>query len=416
MRPLKDDEDVILIPDRYLSIPETPKTDHLFWKGYSRYHQGKLVGAGIKNKVMVLNTVKCSETASINIAHLIRMQFADQFKNVDDVVACTHDFGCGMPTGDAKRELVKLLVRAMNHPNIGAIILIGLGCEHLSLNEALPGNIVGVLREDVYDFERRVFLSSIQSYTSEYEALKSIAEIQGKKAMQVANESAREELPLRYLTLGLKCGGSDRFSGVSANAVLGTLSDLIIENGGRVIITETPEFEGSMELLAARATSLEIPECLLDLIPKIDRLCGNYPISASGYQDIAPGNKGGGLHNARLKSAGALKKCGSKPVVGYLEYGESLPIDSPNGVYVLDCPSYDQISTTVLLLSGAQTVAFTTGLGTTISSAISPVLKIGNRKKMGLNEHVDLYSKEVLFGKRIEEIAQSWLMELLQLL
>ena len=146
MRPLKDDEDVILIPDRYLSIPETPKTDHLFWKGYSRYHQGKLVGAGIKNKVMVLNTVKCSETASINIAHLIRMQFADQFKNVDDVVACTHDFGCGMPTGDAKRELVKLLVRAMNHPNIGAIILIGLGCEHLSLNEALPGNIVGVLR------------------------------------------------------------------------------------------------------------------------------------------------------------------------------------------------------------------------------------------------------------------------------
>ena len=100
--------------------------------------------------------------------------------------------------------------------------------------------------------------------------------------MQVGNESAREELPLRYLTLVLKCSGSDRFSGVSANAVLGTLSDFIIENGGRVIITETPEFEGSMELLAARATSLEIREWLLNLIPRFDRLCGNYPILASG--------------------------------------------------------------------------------------------------------------------------------------
>jgi altronate dehydratase len=200
--------------------------------------------------------------------------------------------------------------------------------------------------------------------------------------MQKVNKSIRDELPLRCLTLGLKCGGSDRFSGVAANAVLGALSDLIVENGGRVI-TETPEFEDSMELLAARATSIDTREWLLDLIPRFDRLCGNYPLPATGYQEIAPGNKGGGLQNARLKSAGALKKCGSKPVVGYLEYGETLTIDSTNGVYVLDCPSYDQISTTALLLSGAQTVAFTIGLGTTISSGLSPVLKIRNQKKNG---------------------------------
>jgi altronate dehydratase len=173
---LTNDENLTANPDHLSPKSEKSETDHFFGNGYSRSHQGKLVGAGIRNQVLVINTVKCSETATKNIAHLIRKQFLDQFENVDDVVvACTQDFGCGMPTGSAKQELIKLLVRTMNHSNIGAIVLIGLGCEHLSVNDTLPGNIISILREEVYDFDKRVFLDSIQNYASELDAVKDIA-------------------------------------------------------------------------------------------------------------------------------------------------------------------------------------------------------------------------------------------------
>lgn len=413
-RPLSPEEDLISIPKRFPQPPKLPDKDRFFFNGFARKVGQELVGVGIRNYVLVINTTKCSATATRNIAHLLKKKYLGKFANIDDVTCICHDFGCGMPSGKPKEEMIRLFVKILNSPNIGSIVLVGLGCEHLTVDEESSCNIIKLLREKVYDFEKRVRYAYLQKFSSEINAVQNIAEKQGLDAMKIANTYKRSIQPLKYLALGLQCGGSDRFSGVAANVVLGALSDLIVENGGKVILSESNELEGAIELLAGRAINKGIRKWLLELIPRFDKMCKKYPISGSGRQEsVAPGNKDGGIHNVRLKSIGGYRKSGTKPIVGVLEYADTLEIKSPPGVYVLDSPSYDQISTSALFLAGVQVVAFTTGRGTTIGSSLGPVFKLGNRAEMGLRKHMDYVAEEVLDGKSPRKISEKILIELL---
>jgi len=413
-RSLLPEEDIISITKAFPKPPEVPKEDKYFFDGYVRKDSSEIVGVGVKNYVLVINTVKCSATATKNISHLMKKLYLEKFPNVDDIKCITHDFGCGIPPGDPTDELIRLIIQAIKNPNIGSVVLIGLGCERLTVDENSSANILGLLSEKVPGFDKKVCYAHLQQFSSEIEAVKEIASKQGFEALELANTFERSPQPLKYLTLGLKCGGSDRFSGVAANLVLGALSNLIIENGGKVILTESNELEGAIELLACRAINTNIRKWLLNLIPRFNRASQKYPIPGSGHQvEIAPGNKDGGLHNIRLKSIGSYRKAGSKPVSGILEYGDELSINCIPGVYILDSPSYDQISTSALFLSGAQVVAFTTGRGTTIGSSLGPVLKIGNRKGIGLIKHMDFIAEKVFDRKSPRKISEEMLIELL---
>ncbi len=361
-------------------------------------------GGGTENIVAILSTVKCSAVAVKNIAFLARKRLLHKYPHVTDVVAITHESGCGIPEGGAKEELLQILVRIMNHPNIGFVFLLGLGCEHLTPCSETPENIIPFLRSKVIDFDKRVMSDKLQHYLGELEAIEQIVDGPIKELLRVADKRRRKPLPISYLTLGLKCGGSDIFSGICANPVLGRAVDKLVKGGGAAIITEIPEFDGYMHIIAERARNEEVARKLRDLLPTFDRISKQYPIPGIGRQKVAPGNKKGGLLNIFVKSASAAQKCGNAVIEGVLDYGDWIYDKDLRGLWVLNAPSYDQISTTALGLSGSQIVAFTTGLGTPIGAALSQVIKIGNRYEMGLKKHVDFFTESVLKGRSIEEV------------
>jgi altronate hydrolase len=361
-------------------------------------------GGGTENIIAILNTVKCSAVAAKNIAHLARKILLPKYPNVTDVVAITQESGCGMPRGKSREELLRILIRIMNHPNIRAVYLLGLGCEHLTPSDEMPGNIIPVLRSEVIDYDKRVIADSLQRYKSEIHAINYIINGPLKELFSYANKYRRELLPLSYITLGLKCGGSDIFSGISSNIALGVAVDKLVKAGGAAIITETPEFDGYMHIIAERARNKKIASKLVGLLPRFDKLSRQYPIPGNGRQRVAPGNRHGGLLNIFVKSASAAQKCGTSPIEGVLDYADWIYDNCKRGLWVLDCPSYDQISTPALGLSGSQIVAFTTGLGTPIGSALSQVVKIGNRREIGLKNHVDFFAEDILHGKSAEEV------------
>lgn len=365
------------------------------------------MGAGTQNIVAIINTVKCSQTTTQNLAFRAHQRLLPKYPNVTDVVAVTQEYGCGMPVGPAKVELARILTRIMNSPNIGAVYLLGLGCEHLCPIPGLPGSVIPAFQEAVIDFEQRVKTDHLQRYKSELDAIEKIVEGPLHESFEFANQFSRKPMPIAHLTLGLKCGGSDRFSGVSANPALGVAVDRLIQGGGAAMITETPEFEGYMHVMVERARDRQVGKWLTDLIPRFDRISQQYPIPEKGRQTVAPGNYAGGLLNIFMKSAGAASKAGSTRVEGGLEYGDWIYDNERRGLWILDCPSYDQISTPALGLSGCQMVVFTTGRGTPIGSALGQVVKVGSTREIGLEEHIDFSAQPVLEGESITQVGEA---------
>jgi altronate hydrolase len=210
-----------------------------------------------------------------------------------------------------------------------------------------------------------------------------------------ANKCRREAVPVSELSLGLKCGGSDAFSGLSSNPALGHASDILIANGGTSIITETPEFTGAEHLYARRCRTRDGARQVFAAMKRFR----DY-LRRAGHEMVenpSPGNKEGGLLNITIKSLGSLAKSGTGPVEGVIEYGQLPP---HRGHWMLYCPSYDQISTAALVASGCQVIAFTTGRGTGIGNAIAPVLKIASNSDLAarLKGDVDLNAGAITEG------------------
>lgn len=331
---------------------------------------------GTRNWVLVIPTSMCASHEAQQIATLGEFQHwsPEDFPNVDGVSSIPHARGCGTPDGDNVQTILRVLAAYATHPNVAAVIFLELGCEKTGqdmlrtwmrergmLNEAedqvggRPARWIGIQQAGG---TRKAVAQGLQA----------VAEL-----LPIANQTARQSTPMSELVLGVECGGSDGFSGISANPSLGNAADRLVQQGGTVILSEVPEFCGAEHLLARRARNHEVGQEVYAMVDwyrtQAARLGKDLAMNPS------PGNIKGGLLNITIKSLGAIAKGGTTPVEGTMDYGCLPP---RRGLNLMQGPGYDQESVPGLVASGATVVVFTTGRGTTIGNAICPVIKLAS--------------------------------------
>ena len=310
-----------------------------------------------------MTTVNCSATVARAIADQFRDPALDAFPNVDGVAAFVHGTGCGMADSGEGFELLQRTLRGyLTHPNFAGVLLIGLGCEMNQIARLM----------DRYGLERGAGFDymTIQDAGGTRAAVRSGVE-RVQAMLPAANDVVREPVSASHLKLALQCGGSDGYSGITANPALGAAADLLVRHGGTAILSETPEIYGAEHLLTRRAASREVGEKLVEQI----RWWEAYTAKHAGTMDNnpSPGNKEGGLTTILEKSLGAAAKAGRTRLEGVYGYGE--PIDRP-GLVFMDSPGYDPCSVTGQIASGANLVCFTTGRGSVSGFKPAPSLKL----------------------------------------
>ncbi|HQS33348.1 altronate dehydratase family protein [Polaromonas sp.] len=358
-----------------------------------------------RNYIGILSSVNCSATASRAIAdHFSRQtnpSALEHFPNVDGVVALTHGTGCGMDTeGTGMQILQRTLAGYATHANFAGVLVVGLGCESNQINAWLANSS---LREGD---SLRVFSIQDTGGTAKTVA-KGIALINAM--LPQANAVRREPCSASHITIGLQCGGSDGYSGISANPALGAAVDLLVAHGGSAILSETPEIYGAEHLLTRRAVRREVGEKLIERI----KWWEHYTAINAGEMNNnpSPGNKAGGLTTILEKSLGAVAKGGTSNLQAVYEYAE--PVTAHGFVY-MDTPGYDPVSATGQVAGGANLICFTTGRGSAYGCAPSPSLKLSTnsalwRKQeddMDINcgEIIDGSSTVLEMGQRIFEL------------
>ncbi len=345
---------------------------------------------GVRNYVGLVTSGMCAATEVREIAARAQRELLSRarYPYVDGIVPIVQESGCGMPDGQPVELLNRLLGDALSHPNLGAALYVDLGCGKTCIACSTP-----LFRDRLPGYSHRVRHLGIQSSGGTRRTIERGLEMV-EELLETANQARREMAPISELILGVKCGGSDRWSGITANPSLGWAADCLIAAGAAVLIGEVPELQGAAHrALRARATSRETAR-------KLDAAQRRYARYARMFgcdygENPSPGNLAGGLTNIYLKSLGALAKSGSAKLADVLDYGESA--GSRRGLMVVYSPGYDQISTPALFLSGAQIVGFTTGRGTGIGCALGPVLKISSNSELARdNEDIDIDAGAIL--------------------
>ncbi len=366
--------------------PEAPKREATFL-GIKRA-DGRVA---TRNYIGVLSSVNCSATAARAIAdHFSRQnhpQALAAYPNVDGVVALTHGTGCGMDTeGLGMHILERTLAGYATHANFAAVIVVGLGCEANQINAWLAHSS---LREG-----ETLQVFNIQDTGGTRRTVeKGIALV--KDMLPAANRVKREPCSASHITIGLQCGGSDGYSGISANPALGAAVDLLVAHGGTAILSETPEIYGAEHLLTRRAVSREIGEKLISRIHWWE----HYTRVNEGEMNNnpSPGNKAGGLTTILEKSLGAVAKGGTSNLRAVYEYAE--PVTAHGFVY-MDTPGYDPVSATGQVAGGANMICFTTGRGSAYGCAPSPSLKLATNSTLWQRqeEDMDINCGEIIDG------------------
>jgi arabinonate dehydratase len=329
-----------------------------------------------RNYIGILTSVNCSATVARMIARHFENDL-DDYPNVDGVVALTHKTGCGMASeGEAMALLRRTMAGYARHANFFAVQMVGLGCEANQLNELLSTQTLK--RSD------KLGAFTIQEKGGTRKAVENgIARI--KELLPEANKAKREPVPASHLVLGLQCGGSDGYSGISANPALGAAVDLLVRHGGTAILSETPEIYGAEHLLTRRAVSKEIGEKLIARIrwwEAYTRRMGNEM-----NNNPTPGNKAGGLTTILEKSLGAVAKGGTTNLVDVYEYAE--PVTAKGFVY-MDTPGYDPVSATGQVAGGANMICFTTGRGSAYGCKPAPSLKLATNTALFVRQEEDM--------------------------
>src|SRR5581483_10289203 len=355
-------------------LPEdlhTPAPDYLdeieipTFMGYCR-PDGRV---GTRNYVLIVPTSMCASHEASQISTLAEFTLWNEQKypNVSGVTAIPHNKGCGCNDGSTVEILMRTLANYADHPNVGGVILIDLGCEktNLQLLDRYLGKYSLVQNKPI----ARI---GIQDVGGTQAAIKHGLEIVEGMLPEV-NKAERTPVPAGELVLGLKCGGSDGFSGLSANPALGACSDLLIRCGGTALLTEVPEFCGAEHLLAQRSKDAETGRAVYAMVDWYKDYAAKF--GAVLNQNPSPGNKAGGLLNITIKSLGAIAKGVTSRVEGVIGYAERV---RERGLNLMQGPGYDQESTPGLVASGANIGVFTTGRGTTIGNAITPVVKMSS--------------------------------------
>ena len=339
---------------------------------------------GIRNEVWIIPTVGCVN----NIATALAKEANKYVKgSVDEVIAFNHNYGCSQ-TGDDQEHTRTILADLINHPNAGGVLVLGLGCENSNIDVLKP--YIGEVDES-----RVKFLVCQKSDDEMEDGLKLLKEI-----IEVASEDKRTEVDASKLIIGLKCGGSDGFSGITANPLVGRISDRIIECGGTSILTEVPEMFGAETILMNRCKD---EKTFNDTVSMINGFKDYFTKQGEPiYENPSPGNKAGGITTLEDKSLGCTQKSGDYPVMNVLEYGEKTNV---TGLNLLCAPGNDLCAATALASAGAQIVLFTTGRGTPFACPV-PTMKIASNNVIAEKKSnwIDYRAGQILEGRTFEEL------------
>ncbi len=320
---------------------------------------------GIRNEIWIIPTVGCVNGVVNALAESLRLE--TQCKGVDAIVAFPHNYGCSQ-LGNDHENTRKVLRDMCMHPNAGAVLVVGLGCEN---------NQPDAFREMLgdYDTERIRFMVTQRVQDEHEEGMRILRELYA-----IASQDKRESVPLSQLKVGLKCGGSDGFSGITANPLLGVFSDYLIAQGGTSVLTEVPEMFGAETLLMNRCETVELFDKTVHLINDFKSyfIANNQPI----YENPSPGNKAGGISTLEEKSLGCTQKCGKSGVKDVLMYGDRI---KTQGLNLLSAPGNDLVASTALAASGCHMVLFTTGRGTPFGTFV-PTIKISTNTALYNNK------------------------------
>ena len=339
-------------PDNAPLVP----TDDLLFQGYRR-EDGR---AAVRNEIWIIPTVGCVN----DVARAVERR-AQKFKTgtIDGIFAFPHPYGCSQ-VGDGQENTRKVLADLINHPNAGGVLVLGLGCENSNIDVLKP--YIGQYNEN-----RVKFLVCQESEDEVGDALALIEEL-----ARYVGGFRREPISCGELVIGMKCGGSDGLSGITANPTVGAFSDLLISKGGTTILTEVPEMFGAETLLMNRCENERIFADTVNLVNGFKNYFTSH--NQTIYENPSPGNKKGGISTLEDKSLGCTQKSGSAPVSGVLAYGE--PVQK-RGLNLLSAPGNDLVASTALAASGAHIVLFTTGRGTPFASPV-PTVKISSNSAL----------------------------------
>jgi altronate hydrolase len=394
---MSDDVPVVRDLPEHLHTPPpdyVPKQERATFHGFRRA-DGRV---GTRNYLLIIPTSMCASTESQQISTIAEYTLynREKYPNVDGVVAIPHNKGCGCSDGSNIEVMLRTLANYADHPNVGGVIMVELGCEKTNLS-IVERYLHGRGRE----LNKPLVRFGIQEAGGTQETIaRGLKEVE--MMLPEVNRSAREEVPVSELVLGVKCGGSDAFSGISANPSLGRASDLLVRTGGTVLLTEVPEFCGAEHILANRARDAETGRAVYGLVDWYKDFAAKLGVKLG--ENPSPGNIEGGLLNITIKSLGAIAKAGTTRVEGVTGYAEP---PKGRGVWLMQGPGYDQESTPGLVGAGATVIVFTTGRGTTIGNAIAPVIKLASNTAVfeRMNRDIDLSAGGVIDGtETIDEV------------
>ncbi len=375
-------EDQQVAAPEYLAEQQIPT-----FQGYRR-PDGRV---GTRNYILIVPTSMCSshEAQQISLQAEFELYSRKRFPNVDGVVAIPHNKGCGCQDGSNLEITLRTLANYAEHPNVGGVVMLDLGCEKTNLSVVEKY----LLSQGEALSKPFVKLGVQESGGTAETILRGLAAV--KDMLPVVNQTVRTSVPVSELVLGVKCGGSDGLSGLSANPSLGRTADQLIRSKGTVLMTEVPEFFGAEHLLAARAKDAATARAVYGLVDWYRELASRS--GAALNENPSPGNIAGGLLNIAIKSLGAIAKGGTTRVEGVTGYAQP---PKGHGLQLMQGPGYDQESTPGLVAAGATVVIFTTGRGTTIGNAIAPVIKLAsnNDTYRRMSSDIDLSAGNVVEG------------------
>lgn len=362
--------------------PHVEDTERATFQGFRRT-DGRV---GVRNEIWIIPTVGCVNSIARALEKEAQRLVGG---SLEEVVAFPHPYGCSQ-MGDDQENTRTVLADMIHHPNAGGVLVLGLGCE----NSNIP-----VLKEYIGDYEdQRVKFLQCQDVEDEHETAMVLLE----ELAVYAKGFSREPVDAGELVIGMKCGGSDGLSGITANPTVGAFSDLLISKGGTTILTEVPEMFGAETILMNRCETEELFDKTVNLINDFKNYFTSH--NQTIYENPSPGNKKGGISTLEDKSLGCTQKSGSAPVKGVLSYGEPVKV---KGLNLLSAPGNDLVASTALAVSGAQIVLFTTGRGTPFASPVPTVKISSNSALAGKKDNwIDFNAGRMVEDKTKEELAR----------
>lgn len=374
--------------DEQLNIPFENRT----FKGYRR----KNGEVGTRNEIWIVPTVGCVNGIAEKLAEKLRKETGEA--GVDAIYTWHHNYGCSQLSGDHENTR-KVLRDIVLHPNAGAVLVLGLGCEN---NQ--PDKFEQLLGD--YDHDRIKFLVTQQVDGDEMEVGMDIL----RKLYDIARQDKRTDVPVNELRVGLKCGGSDGFSGITANPLVGRFSDWLVAQGGTTILTEVPEMFGAETILMNRCKTEKLFDETVSMVNNFKEyfLSHGEPVG----ENPSPGNKAGGISTLEDKALGCTQKCGRAPVSGVLEYGDRLQV---KGLNLLSAPGNDLVASTALASAGCQIVLFTTGRGTPFGTFV-PTMKIATNPTLAARKSnwIDFSAGQLIEGKTWEDVVPAFIDKIIE--